>query len=402
MTQGRARLTRWSASALALAAALLGVFAVSGGAEAPAAKHAGGTIKIGWAEAKTSYLALVDQPIEKGMRVEMARVNANGPWKITLDARDMKTDAAVGATVAQELISAGANVLITTCDTDLSLPGAQIAAQAKIPVISSCGAGSSFPKQVPTYGFLNVPGTLSQGAVIGEYAAKKHYKSAWVLLSHDEDYTQSLAHAFEDRFKQLGGKTVGESLFKVGQTDFRAIATKIANASPKPDVIMTNTFVPDTIPLLLALQRNGSKLPILMVDGNDASALFAGGPQLDRSTLFTYGDYTGPGSRLAQFNAAYKKQYGANPDSLQGAALGADIVDVVEAAATAANSSDGTKLAQAIGKIQKLAGVTGPITYAGQNGLPLKPYVIVTMNRSAKRFVVVAHVSPHKIPPARK
>ena len=88
----------------------------------------------------------------------------------------------LGATVVQELIDGGANFIVTTCDTDVSLPGAQIAAAAGLPVMSSCGADAAGPGQVPDgFGFLNVPGTLTQGAMLAEYAAGKGYKKAYTL-----------------------------------------------------------------------------------------------------------------------------------------------------------------------------------------------------------------------------
>ena len=59
----------------------------------------------------------------------------------------MKSDPMLGGTVVQELISDGANFIVTTCDTDVSLPGAQIAAANSLPVMSSCGADAAGPGQ---------------------------------------------------------------------------------------------------------------------------------------------------------------------------------------------------------------------------------------------------------------
>src|SRR5215475_2760675 len=148
-----------------------------------------GTYKIGWATDKTKYLSFVDEPVHKGMLVAIDEINAqggiDGKLKIELDARDMKADPMLGGTVVQELIANGANFIVTTCDTDVSLPGAQIAAANKLPVMSSCGADAAGPSQVKgEYSFLNVPGTLSQGAVLGELATKRGYRKAYTLKSN--------------------------------------------------------------------------------------------------------------------------------------------------------------------------------------------------------------------------
>src|SRR5918993_1905431 len=131
------RKARLTVLAIGLAAGVLA------GAPALAELEAGTTYKIGWASDRSNYLSFVDEPLAKGMEVAIEEVNAKGgiagKVKIELDRRDMKSDPMLGATVVQELIDAGANFIVTTCDTDVSLPGAQIAAAAGLPVISSCG-----------------------------------------------------------------------------------------------------------------------------------------------------------------------------------------------------------------------------------------------------------------------
>ena len=164
------------------------------------AAHAEDTYKIGWASDKSNYLSFVDEPLAKGMEVAIDEINAKGgiggKMKIELDRRDMKSDPMLGATFVQELIAAGAKFIVTTCDTDVSLPGAQMAAKASLPVMSSCGADAAGPSQVPDgYGFLNVPGSLTQGAFLAEYAAAQGYKKAFTLKSKSEGYTHTLANA---------------------------------------------------------------------------------------------------------------------------------------------------------------------------------------------------------------
>ena len=106
----------------------------SDGTRRMAELKAGTVYKIGWAADLSNYLSFVDGPLAKGMEVALDEINATGgiagKVKIELDTRDMKSDPMLGATVVQELISDGANFIVTTCDTDVSLPGAQIAAAA--------------------------------------------------------------------------------------------------------------------------------------------------------------------------------------------------------------------------------------------------------------------------------
>lgn len=386
------------------AAALIALLALPAGARADLEE---GTFLIGWAADRTSYLSFVDEPVHKGMVIAIEEINAQGgiggKLEIELDIRDMKADPMLGGTVVQELVAEGANFIVTTCDTDVSLPGAQIAAAAGTPVMSSCGADAAGPSQVAgNLSFLNVPGTLSQGAAMAEYAHRIGYRKAYTLKSKDEGYTQTLAEAFEDRFTELGGEIVGMSSFSIGDTNYRVTATKMVNSDA--DVLMSNTFPTDTNALLKDLERVGNQKPLLLVDGNDSPAIFDSGPQLDMATMTTYGGDRRPGSPYGRFVAAYEKHFGGPPESLQ-TALGYDLIKVIEAAVIAANSLEGQAIADAIDNLENVEGATGMITYKGnplgRRGLPKKDYAITKFDRSNKRFEVVEMVFPTSIPEQR-
>jgi branched-chain amino acid transport system substrate-binding protein len=409
MTHAMTLARRRKASALLTPAIALviGVLAATGCGDDDD-KDAGGklqkgqTYTIGWAADKTEYLSFVDEPVQKGMQVGVDEINGkggiDGKVKIKLDIRDMKADPALGATVVQELVEAGADFIVTTCDTDVSLPGAQIAAKNKLPVMSSCGADAAGPAKVPDgYGFLNVPGTLSQGAALAEYADEQGLKKAYLHLSKDEGYTRTLAEAFAERFKELGGKIVGESLFNIGDRNYRVTATKMVNSDA--DVIMTNTFPPDSTALLKDLQRVGNDKQLLLVDGNDTPVVWESGPQLALATMTTYGGDRGEGSGIAEFNDLYRKKFGGAPESLQ-TALGYDLIQVVAAAVAKAGSMDGTKVRDALSNLENVPGATGPISYKDSPvgaGLPKKLYAIVKFDRSQKEFVVEDNVFPKEI-----
>lgn len=365
--------------------------------------EAGATYKIGWASDKSNYLSFVDEPLAKGMEVAIDEINAKGgiagKVKIELDRRDMKSDPMLGATVVQELIGAGANFIVTTCDTDVSLPGAQMAAKASLPVISSCGADAAGPSQVPDgFGFLNVPGTLTQGAFLAEYAAKQGYKKAFTLKSKSEGYTHTLAAAFEERFRELGGEIVGEASYTLGDSSYRVTAAKMVNGDA--DVIMSNTFPPDTTGFLKDLERLGNTKPILLVDGNDTPVIFDAGKQLGQSVMATYGGNRTPGSTFEKFEAEYRTKFGSDPESLQ-TALGYDLVVSVAAAVEAANSTDGKAVRDALDAIENVQGATGPITFKNSpigRGIPKKDYALVKFDLEKRKFVTDSVGFPEKFP----
>src|SRR5262249_9749635 len=97
---------------------------------------------IGYFGSLTGFLSSFDNPVLKGIRVAVEDVNAaggiDGKVPIELKVVDSKSDPAQSAVAAEELLAAGAKLLIGPCSGDIGIPGAQ-AAQAKgIPVIVTC------------------------------------------------------------------------------------------------------------------------------------------------------------------------------------------------------------------------------------------------------------------------
>ncbi|MFU0504785.1 ABC transporter substrate-binding protein [Pseudaminobacter sp. NGMCC 1.201702] len=375
--------------------------AVAGGSLEP-----GTSYKIGWASDKSNYLSFVDEPLAKGMEVAIDEINAKGgiagKVKIELDRRDMKSDPMLGATVVQELIASGSNFIVTTCDTDVSLPGAQMAAKASIPVMSSCGADAAGPSQVPDgFGFLNVPGTLTQGAFLAEYAAKQGYKKAFTLKSKSEGYTHTLATAFEERFRELGGEIVGEAFYTLGDSSYRVTATKMVNGDA--DVIMSNTFPPDTTAFLKDMERLGNTKPILLVDGNDTPVIFDAGKQLGLSVMTTYGGNRTPGSTFEKFEKEYRAKFGTDPESLQ-TALGYDLIVSVAAAVEAAGTTDGAAVRDSLDNLENVEGATGPISFKNSpigRGIPKKDYAVVKFDLENRQFLTESVGFPEKFPPVK-
>ena len=358
---------------------------------------------IGFAAGKTGFLSFYDGPVELGMNAAIADVNERGlagKYKLELTVKDMKSQPALGATVVQELLSDGSKFIISPCDVDTGLPGSLVAVRAKVPVMSSCAGDSTYRQRAGEYAFLNVPGTLAQGAVTAEYANEQGYKSAYILTSNDIGYTQTMSEAFEDRFKALGGEVLGTTVSSLGETNYEAIATKVV--SQKPDVIYATTILPGLVSLMRDLQRAGSKSPLLVNDAADATATFQGGPQLDTTTMTSFGYYREEGSVADQFIEKYKEQNGGDPPPDDSAISGGDAVYSIAAALKKAGSDDTQKVYEALNTAKDVVGVSGLITYEGNNGEPVKPFTIFTFDRANKKTVQKESRSPEEIPELRK
>src|SRR5689334_12938744 len=79
-------------------------------------------LKIGFAGALTGYLAPYDQSTQQGLEVAIDEINKaggiDGKIKLELTTRDVRSEVAQSAVVAQELVDMGINVMIAPCDVD--------------------------------------------------------------------------------------------------------------------------------------------------------------------------------------------------------------------------------------------------------------------------------------------
>ncbi len=369
--------------------AALKVFALSGALGALAFPALAEDLVIGLATAQTGSLAPYDQPSLKGFQMAVDEINAKGgvagKYPIKLVAKDTRSDAAQTALVAQELVDQGIKILITPCDADPSIAAGQITQAAQIPAFSFCATTPTMPLAVGDYMFGNYPADNVQAAVLANYAKEKGFKTAYVLKSPDTAYTLKLPEYFATSFKGKGGEVVGEGTYSMGQQDFSAEVTKIKALNPAPDVIMTAAYEPDFPAFIRQLRGAGVATPILGSDGIDSPTTFGLGQLVD-GVVFTTAGFAVDGSPLAAFNEKYKAKFGQDPDTIY-IANGYDLGKVIEAAVTKADSVEPTAIRGAIASLENVEGVTGKISYAGTQGMPLRSVSLVRIEGGKRSLV---------------
>ncbi len=369
--------------------AALKVFALSGALGALAFPALAEDLVIGLATAQTGSLAPYDQPSLKGFQMAVDEINAKGgvagKYPIKLVAKDTRSDAAQTALVAQELVDQGIKILITPCDADPSIAAGQITQAAQIPAFSFCATTPTMPLAVGDYMFGNYPADNVQAAVLANYAKEKGFKTAYVLKSPDTAYTLKLPEYFAASFKGKGGEVVGEGTYSMGQQDFSAEVTKIKALNPAPDVIMTAAYEPDFPAFIRQLRGAGVATPILGSDGIDSPTTFGLGQLVD-GVVFTTAGFAVDGSPLAAFNEKYKAKFGQDPDTIY-IANGYDLGKVIEAAVTKADGVEPTAIRAAIASLENVEGVTGKISYAGTQGMPLRSVSLVRIEGGKRSLV---------------
>lgn len=388
---------RHLAPSLALAAALL-----TAGVLAAPARADDDTLVIGAAISKTGWDAPYDSPVMDGFMVGLDEINKAGGIaghiKVKVITADNRSDSAQNAIVTQDLIDQGAHLIFATCDSSMVHASAQIIVDAKIPAISTCSSSPTLPITGHGYIFANAVTDNVQGAAQATYAYKAGYRKAFLLQSHDIEYTMMPAY-FAEAFKKLGGTVVGEGDYALGQPDFSAIVTKIKEMNPQPDVIVTSAFEPDFPAFIRQLRGAGVKIPMVVGDGIDSPTTFALGDIVE-GVVFTSSGFAEPGSPMAAYQAKYQAKYGKPPESIMDA-LGYDLAMIVNAAVSKANSTDPQKIRDALADLTGVQGATAVISYKGGNGTPTRPVAVIRIHDGKRELVSRESPDPAIVPAPR-
>ena len=370
-----------------------------GGSTSSGGEESGGDFTVGVVGSQTGFLAPYEEPLLNAMALAAEEANAAGGVggeQIKLVVKDGKSEPAEGAIAAQEVLASDPNILVVPCDQDVALPAARLGQEAGIPTISSCAGAATFPEIVGDDMFLNTPGTFAEGSALAQFAKKKGWKTAYVLTTKDAAVFSTSSEAFEAQFKEEGGSIVGTGNYSLGQPKYTPQTEAIAKLNPKPDVLMLSSNTPETTVMLKELASQGVELPIVTVFGNQTNLLFQAGSALDQMPMYiaTIGVIE-PGTAIDRFYKKYEAKYGEFPDTTF-AALGADIINLVEVAVKEAGSTEPEAIRDAIANTENAELTTGPATYKGQNGVPKKGFYIVTPAGS-ETFEIVEHFFPTKV-----
>lgn len=392
---------RWALAGVILSFAL--VAAACGGSSEESSGESGGalsegqTYKVGYAASQTGRLAIFEQPFIEGLQLAVDELNAaggiDGKVPIELTIKDARSDPSAGGVVAQELIDDGAQFLITACDADASLPASQLAQQRGIPVISSCGSGSSLPAQVGDFQFMNVFGTEIEGVAMAEFAADQGYQTAYIMTSTDIEYTDSMMKAATAELENQGVDLLGTENFRLDQPSYTAQATTIASASP--DVVITSMFLPASVTFLRNLRAAGYDGPVIGPDGQEGSETFSAAEAARDLFVFSFGypSDDASGQALIAFNEAFAAKYGDAPGTVI-AALGGDVVCLIDYSVTTADTTDPEAVRDALSAAVDVPCPTGPISYEGRNGIPKKDVVVLEADVDAGEFKFVKRFFP--------
>ncbi len=400
-------MSRRRITSVAVTAALLAlvVFAAAGfgssGPQATALKK--GTIKVGYGNNLTGFLAAHDVLISNGAKLAVEQINKKGgiggKIKINLLLRDVQSRPDTSVQVARDLMKAKVNVLVLPCNTDFQIGMAAVANPKGQFMLSPCNADPTVARKYGNYWPVGMAGN-AQLAQLANYAKLRKYKKVYVLDAPQMLYVHLMAKYFKKAAPARGIQIVGSDDIPFGATgfpqDYSAIATKIKNNSGGAQAIMTGLFSPFVDFLARDLRRAGVNLPVIGTDGMDTQLNLTTGKDAVNGYGFTTFGFPDKGSATARFYAQFKGRFGASPDGTY-PALGYDTIKVLEAAVIKAGGINGKLIQAALANGMTVNGALGPVRYGGSNRHNPTNIVAALQIKNGK-FVKVLKGVPKNVP----
>jgi branched-chain amino acid transport system substrate-binding protein len=388
------RTPRPAAAVLAVAALSVLVLSASAGASRHAAKP---PIILGAAVAQSGGFELYDNSVLAGVRWEMNKINAAGGVdgrKFKLIIADNKTDPSQVQAAAEEVLSKGADVVITTADYDFGAAAALAARKAKKISIGGAGAPEYGEKGLGPYHFNVYNGTPTESAVLAAYTKTKGWKRAYLLRDTSIAYSKDVCDYYKASLP-AGVKIVGESDFKNSDP---SIASQVGDVrKSNADVVILCSYPPGGASAVRQIRTGGVNLPILGGAGFDGTFWLKSTPNLSD---FYYDAMVS--SALDDPNPkvnAYIKSVKA-PGGTIYALFGYEIVETIaKGVAKAHGSTDGPTLAKAIESFKNEPMLVGPTTYSATCHIAVGRRMAIIQIQDGKPHFV-AYSTPKKVPPA--
>jgi len=358
---------------------VVAAFACSAKREAPQASRgaAPAPIVLGEYAAMTGDQASFGEAMNNGIQLAVDQLNSGGGVggrKVRVIVEDDRSKAEEAATAVTKLIT-GDNVLaiLGEAASSNSLAAAPICQANLVPMITPISTNPDVTKK-GDYIFRVCFIDPYQGEALARYVRDTlHFRSAAVLVDVKSDYSNGLAEFFTRTFAQRGGTITKRLTYASGDSDFRAQLTSLR--AGKPDMIFLPGYYTEVGQIISQARDLGIKQPFVGGDGWESPKLFEiGGTALNGCFYSNHYFVDDRAPEIRDFQAAYKRKYGAVPDSF--AALAYDAANVLFAAMKRSPALQRSSVRDELARTANFPGVTGTITL-GADRNPIGKKIVV-------------------------
>ncbi len=352
-----------------------------GGTDKGADKAAAETIKLGFLGATTGSVANYGIPGEKGMKLAIKEINADGGVlgkQLEGVYEDNKGDNAEIANITTKYITRDkVAALIGDPCTGLTKVAADIAQKNKV-VIFSAGATGAGVVEIGDYVFRNtLLDIFAAPAVVDWMLDDQGWKNVAIITSLNNGYSTALTPVFKEALQARSANIVLEDSVNDGETDFTAQVTKLKNA--KADVLVFTGYYTEAALIMNEAQKQNLDIKLIGGDGlygQDLAKL--GLSAVEEKVIFYCGFSTDqPSEETAAFLEKYRAEYNEEPDMFS--AQYYDAVKIIADAMEKSGSADPTLFRAELAKLKDYPGVSGQTSFRADREPIKSPVFLMTV-----------------------
>jgi branched-chain amino acid transport system substrate-binding protein len=336
----------------------------------------GEPLRIGYAADLSELGGFADGPGSEAAEFMAELINCSGGIEgtpVEIVVQDIQGDPEVTQRAAQDLLDAGVHAIIGPPFADFGLPLLQVVG-GQVPVLFAASTEPTLPN-VEQLSFLVTFDDTTQATQAAEFALREGLRTA-VTFSSPGPYFGYNPEVFTKVFEEGGGEVLADYTFSLEDTDFSTQVNDLANLPETPDAMYTAMITPQLGPLLGQIDGAGIDLQLIGADSFDATVVWDLG-DLAEGAYYTTHAFPEEGSPMAGFLDAFETAKGEPLQTVSFGALAADaVVLVADAFVRSGNSTDPVTIGETLSSAEGVEVITGTVTYAGTNGVPIKPLYI--------------------------
>lgn len=338
-------------------------------------------IKLGFLGAKTGAVANYGIPAEKGMKLAIEELNANGGILgkqvegIYDDNKGENSDIAVIATkyITRDKVAA----MVGDPCTGLTKVAADIAQKNEV-VIFSPGATGDGVVEIGDYVFRNtLLDIFAVPTVVDWMLNEKDWQNIAIITSLNNGYSTALTPVFKEAIAAQGGTIVIEDSVNDKETDFTAQITKLKKANA--DVLVFTGYYTEAALIMNEAQKQKLDISLIGGDGLYGQDLAKLGQSAVEEKVIFYCGFSSdqPSPETAAFLEKYRAKFNEEPDMFS--AQYYDAVMILAQAMEAANSADPKVYREELAKLKDYPGVSGNTTFRSDREPIKSPVCLITI-----------------------
>jgi len=361
---------------------------------------------IGAVSARTGFMAAYDAPFMQGVSMYIEEANKggglNGKYPIRLIERDDTSDPQKAAiSVAEMLKKEKLNAFISSAISPAAIAAGTMVKKQNLLIMHTIASQPTIPARAGGGSYLVMMSDAHMGGVYAKFARNDlKAKTAYIITSDFDPYTEFLPLYFKDLFEKLGGKVVGGSTFAYDQQEFSKVVSAIKKLPQEPDVIVGMPFDNDFPIFINQLRAAGIKSTYLGPDVLDQPSVKGLGKVVEGVHYVTMAAPSAS-SAAANFVKAYEKKYG-NADAYYPAMVGYSAMRLVSAAVKAAGTTDAKAVRDAFAQLVNVETEIGAVTYKGVGKAPNLPVHVMRIEGGKGVYIKSIKLDPSEIPTAKK